>query len=182
MTAPPEKITTDRLTLRRPRLSDVDEVHTVVASALPHLRPWMPWADKEYTRETALTWLTFVEQSWHNNTAYTYVITHSDHLIGATALERRIGPAALELGYWLHPSHVGHGYVTESTAALCQAAFTLPDITHIQIWHDAANTRSAAIPHRLGFTEIARQHPPRDPLTPGEQGIDVIWQLNRPAD
>ncbi|MCO1578657.1 GNAT family N-acetyltransferase [Crossiella sp. SN42] len=180
MTAPPEQITTDRLVLRRLHLSDVDEVQTVAADALPHLRPWMPWAGTEYTRETATNWLTFVQEGWRTGTAYSYGITRAGNLIGATGLERRIGPGGLEIGYWLHPAHTGNGYATETAAALTRAAFTLPDITFVQIWHDLANTRSAAVPKRLGFTEVARHEPPREPLSPGKIGVDVVWQLNRP--
>ncbi|MGO1048856.1 GNAT family N-acetyltransferase [Crossiella sp. CA198] len=182
MTAPPEHLPTARLILRRLQLSDVDEVHQVVTSALPHLRPWMPWAEADYTRDTATTWLNFVHQSWQSHTAYSYAITHNNHLIGATALERRIGPAGLEIGYWLHPAQFGAGYATEATATLIQTAFSLPDIEFVQIWHDLANVRSGAVPKRLGFAEVARHEPPREPLSPGEVGVDVVWQLDRPAE
>jgi ribosomal-protein-serine acetyltransferase len=33
------------------------------------------------------------------------------------------------------------------------------------------------VPRRLGFTEVARRSPPREPAFGGEVGIDVIWEL-----
>ena len=96
------------------------------------------------------------------------------------ALHRSIGPGGLEIGYWLHPERTGRGLATRATAALVGHAFALPDIDHVQVWHDAANVAGGAVPKRLGFTQVDRRTPPRDPMTPGEVGIDVIWQLDRP--
>jgi hypothetical protein len=46
----------------------------------------------------------------------------------------------------------------------------------VEIVTDVANTRSAAIPKRLGFTVVDRR-PPQEPITSGEDGLDVVWRL-----
>jgi RimJ/RimL family protein N-acetyltransferase len=96
-------------------------------------------------------------------------------------MERNEVPDALEIGYWLHPAHTGHGYATTAAGLLVEEAFALPWVARVQIWHDAANAASAGVPRRLGFTEIARRTPPREPAFGGEVGIDVIWELTRPS-
>jgi RimJ/RimL family protein N-acetyltransferase len=99
----------------------------------------------------------------------------SGRLAGAASLMARIGPGGLELGYWLHPDHVGQGVATRASSLLVAEAFRT-GAERVEIVTDVANTRSAAIPRRLGFTLVDRR-PPQEPVTPGEDGLDVIWRL-----
>ncbi|WP_280369019.1 GNAT family N-acetyltransferase [Nocardia wallacei] len=181
MTYPAETLTHGRVQLRRVRRTDEDTLYRLINESLAHLRPWMGWVspEGEHPRAAIADYLTRADQNWLAGDSFSYAILVSDTMIGACGLENRIGPGALEIGYWLHPAHTGRGYATESAAALITAAFTLPTIDRVQIWHDAANTASAGVPHRLGFTEIARRTPPRDPLAPAEIGTDVIWEFTR---
>lgn len=165
--------------LRRWHAADIDELQRVVNEALPHLRPWMLWAAGDYDHAAAADFLARYDRYWGSGEAYSYAITVAGEVVGACGLERRIEEGGLEVGYWLHPRHTGRGLATMASAALAEQAFELPGIERLQIWHDAANTASAGVPRRLGFTEIARRTPPRDPLAPGEVGVDVVWQLIR---
>jgi hypothetical protein len=58
--------------------------------------------------------------------------------------------------------------------------FTLPDVEYLEIAHDLSNTSSAAVPRRLGFTEVLREQV-TPPTAPSGSGIDVVWRLNRPT-
>ncbi len=69
---------------------------------------------------------------------------------------------------------------TRAAAALIAEMFTLPDVEYVEITHDSANVSSAAIPRRLGFTELRREPAP-SPVAPAGSGVNVIWRLNRPA-
>ena len=35
---------------------------------------------------------------------------------------RRVGPVAIEIGYWIRSDHAGRGYATEAAAILVEAA------------------------------------------------------------
>jgi RimJ/RimL family protein N-acetyltransferase len=48
----------------------------------------------------------------------------------------------------------------------------------VAVHHDEANTASAAVPRRLGFTEISRNPAEDGPVTPGENGVEVVWRLD----
>jgi ribosomal-protein-serine acetyltransferase len=85
----------------------------------------------------------------------------------------------LEIGYWVHRDHTGRGLATDASAALCAAAFALPGIDRVVIRHDAANAASAAVPRKLGFTEVSRGPVEDEGRAPGESGISVMWQLSR---
>ncbi|WP_169336463.1 GNAT family N-acetyltransferase [Nocardia transvalensis] len=181
MTRPAESIHRDNVHLRRIRPTDADTLHRIINESLTHLRPWMNWVPQTgpHPRAAVDEFLTRTRENWSAGTSYTYLVTVSGQPVGVCGLEQRIGPDGLEIGYWLHPDHTGHGYITTAAAALTDQAFTLPGITRVQIWTDEANTASARVPQRLGFTEIARRTPARDPLTPAESGTDVIWELTR---
>ncbi|HEV7650189.1 MAG TPA: GNAT family N-acetyltransferase [Actinophytocola sp.] len=161
--------------------SDVDILHELVTGAHDSLRPWMSWAAGPYTRDDAAAFIARSAENRAAGEAYSYAITVAGTPVGTVGMERNEVPDALEIGYWLHPAHTGHGYATLAAQILVAEAFTLPRVGRVQIWHDAANTASAGVPRRLGFTEVARRSPPREPAFGGEIGVDVIWELTRPA-
>ncbi|MPZ80628.1 MAG: GNAT family N-acetyltransferase [Actinophytocola sp.] len=177
--APASTVGRGPLVLRRWRDTDVDELRRVVVSAQPSLRPWMPWSLGTYDRTAAADFLAGTQASWERGKAFSYAITVDGAVVGACGLANNGVPNTLEIGYWLHPSRTGRGYATEATAALVGVAFTLSRVNAVQIWHDAANTASEGVPRRLGFTEVARRTPPREMLTSGEVGVDVVWELRR---
>lgn len=116
---------------------------------------------------------------WASGDAYQYAITSDGVVVGSCGLVRRIGPGGLEIGYWLRPADTGRGLVTAAAAALVREAFALPEVDRVEIIHDLANTRSAGVPRRLGFTEVGRRASRRLPAAPGESGIEVMWRLIR---
>jgi len=167
--------------LRQWESGDVEALHRLVTEAQESLRPWMSWAVGQYTVEDAARFVAGCAENRAAGEAYPYAITVNGAPVGAAGLERNEVPDALELGYWLHPAHTGRGYATIAAGLLVDEAFALPWVARVQIWHDAANAASAAIPRRLGFTEVARRSPPREPVLAGEVGVDVIWELTRPS-
>lgn len=179
--APASIVTGSRVTLRRRHPSDAEAMHRLVVEALPHLRPWMPWATDAYDLATARDNSAECDRAWAEHTAYAYVVLLGPEPVGACELRRLAGGVTMELGYWLHPAYTGRGLATEAAGLLVEQAFALPGIVAVEIWHDAANTASGRVARRLGFTEVSRRTPPREPLTPGEVGIDVVWRITRPG-
>jgi len=57
-------------------------------------------------------------------------------VVGSCGLHRRIAPDGLELGYWIHPDFTGRGLACTIAERLTQAAFAVPEITHVEIHHD----------------------------------------------
>lgn len=178
--APAELVAGPRVTLRRRRPGDTPAVHLLVVDALPHLVPWMSWAGDAYDLAAARAAGEQAERAWEARTAFAYALEVGGAVVGVAELSHR--PAGImELGYWLHPAHTGRGYVTEGARLLVEQAFALPGVTAVEIWHDAANAASGAVPRRLGFTRVARHTPPREPLSPGEVGVDIVWRITRPG-
>ena len=163
------------VTLRRWREQDAPVLHRVVQESMAHLRPWVAWVANGYPPEAAAAFVASAADDWEKGTAFNYAIFVSGRLAGAASLMARIGPGGLELGYWLHPDHVGQGVATRAASLLVAEAFRT-GVRRVEIVTDVANTRSGAIPKRLGFTVVDRR-PPQEPITSGEDGLDVIWRL-----
>jgi ribosomal-protein-serine acetyltransferase len=163
------------VTLRRWRDTDVAALHEVVQESLEHLRPWMAWVADGYPLEAAANFVAATQDEWAQGKAFNYAIFVSGRLAGAASLMARIGPGGLEIGYWLHPAHTGRGVATRAASLLVAEAFR-SGADRVEIVTDVANFRSAAIPKRLGFTDVERR-PPQEPVTSGEDGLDIIWRL-----
>ena len=164
------------VTLRRYRAEDVDALFHAVTDSLDHLRPWMPWA-ADYSRASAEEFLAGSIKDWDEGTAYNYAIVTGDALVGSIGLMTRCGPGGLEIGYWVRSAYTGRGLATAATAALVGQAFGLPGVDWVEIVHDELNVASAAIPRKLGFTEVGRR--PLDPPSLSGTGIGVVWRLTR---
>ncbi len=156
------------------RSDDAAEFQRVVTQSLPHLRPWMDWAAESYDLDAAEAFLAGIAR---NSDSLTYAITDGEGIVGVVGAEMHNTFA--EIGYWLHPAHTGRGLVTLAAADLIELAFAREGIERVEIWHDAANSASSGVPRRLGFTQVARRTPPREPAFGGKIGIDVVWELRR---
>lgn len=179
-----EELSAGPVTLRRWRMSDVDELYRVVGESLSHIGPWMAWAAHGYSDADARRHVDHVDAGWAAGTGYGYAIrlgagaAGAGELVGGCGMTNRIGPGGMEIGYWLHHARTGRGYVTAAVAALAAEAFRI-GADRVEIVHDVANVRSGAVPRRLGFTEVDRR-PPQEELSPGEAGEDVVWRLCAP--
>ena len=177
---PPERIQAEDLYLRRHRVEDAAGVASAVTESLAELQKWMPWAgtsavDVEAERRR----LQEVVPRWEEDVEYVYLVLvpGQDRVLGCIGLHRRVGPTALEIGYWLRTDETGRGTMTKAVRALTTVALALPGIDRVEIHCDEANYRSAAVARRLGFA-LARAEE-AEVKAPGEVGRRQIWVLDR---
>ena len=155
---PPYRIHTERLVLRCWEPRDAPLLREAVDSSLDHLRPWMPWADAEpQPLSETIELLRRFRGQFDLGHDFVYGIFASDEseVVGGTGLHTRVGGDALEIGYWIRASRIGHGLATEITAALTRVALERCGVDRVEIHVDPVNERSLAIPRRLGFVEEA---------------------------
>lgn len=74
----------------------------------------------------------------------------SEEMAASFGLHRRVGPGAIEVGYWVHVNYLRRGYATPGAQALTAAAFQLSDVGRVEIHAADENKASAVIPRRLG--------------------------------
>ncbi len=174
----PYRIHTSRLVLRCWNPADAPLLQAAINASIAHLRPWMPWAANEPTDlATKVALLRRFRGEFDLDKDYVYGIFDRTEtaVLGGTGLHTRAGAGALEIGYWVHADHIHRGIATETAAALTRAAFELANVRRVEIHCDAANTRSAAVPRKLGFVHEATL---RQQSVVGEPpGDAMIWTL-----
>jgi RimJ/RimL family protein N-acetyltransferase len=173
---PPERIEGDGVVLRRLRETDDGALVAAISASLEHLRPWMAWADDGVTTpERRAGRLEQVQRGWDDGSDFAFVVLDPPErtVLGGCGLHRRVGPGAIEIGYWVHVDHGGRGVATALAGALTEEALALPDVDRVEIHCDEANVRSAAVPRRLGYRLDRIED---DEVTaPAETGRSMIW-------
>lgn len=143
------------LVLRRWRAEDADELYTTVRGCADHLRTWMPWASG-YSLAAAREYVRTCEAGWERRAQFDYRIACADgespgQVLGSTSLMARLGPGALEIGYWVRADRLRQGIATRAAAALTVTGLEVAGVERVEVHHDEANAASAAVPARLGY-------------------------------
>ncbi|WP_169747610.1 GNAT family N-acetyltransferase [Demequina iriomotensis] len=171
----PSRIDTERLVLRRYEPEDVDAVHEAVLTNLDHLRPFIPWAkDEPLTLAQRVEQLAEHSRAFDAGEQFRFAVLDrvTGAFIGGAGLHTRVGPEALEVGYWIAADRAGHGLVTEAVRALTRVAFEA-GARRAEIWCDADNVRSHAVAQRCGYTALGER------VRGGERLL--AWALEAPG-
>jgi RimJ/RimL family protein N-acetyltransferase len=180
----PDSITTPRLLLRRWRGVDADVLKATIDANREFLRPWLPWARIEPASPSAMQErMARFDRDFEAGVEWAYSIRSLDaeSLYGGIGLHNRIGPGALEIGYWLKESATKQGFATEAVSAIMHEAFTMPDIERLEIRVDPRNAASVAIPARLGFVHIMTRVSERA-MPDGTSRDVMIWEHGKKSD
>jgi ribosomal-protein-serine acetyltransferase len=176
----PVRLELDDFSLRRWNVRDARAMHDAVLHNLDHLRPWMPWvADEPLSPGQRRALLRRWRRHWKSRRDFHFGMFLADGVAGSCGLHNRLGPRSLEIGYWVHVDHVGHGWATRAAAGLTTIGLRMPSIEWIEIHHDEANAASRRIPEKLGYRLVARQHDKVQ--APAETGVSWIWRMDREA-
>src|SRR5580704_9839211 len=161
---PPEALHGDAVVLRRYRLSDGAALKDAIAASLDSLRPWMPWAQTAPTDASVMAFLGPSVAQFGGDAAANYAITLRDsgRFVGGCGLMPRIGPGALEIGYWVHAGYQRRGIATAASRLLTDAAFALP-----------------GVPRTRGFRLDRVLQAVAD--SPASTGCHMVWIADRPA-
>ncbi len=179
--APPERIEIDGLLLRRWAPDDLQASLDAINASFEHLHAWMDWLPEPRTMEQQREFFDRFCSSWPAERACNYGIFDiaDGTVVGAIGVHDRVGPGALEIGYWCHVAHTGKGVITRAARELTRILLELEGIERVEIHCDAANVRSAAVPERLGYRLDRIEE---DGITaPAESGHGMFWIKERDA-
>lgn len=140
-------------------------VFALVNRERPYLREWLPWVDATLTEDDSLAFIkASLEQFASNNGFAAGIWETSGDVTGSQPgpLGRFAGVIGthkinwpnrkVELGYWLGREFQGKGMVTEACGAAITHLLGELDLNRVEIHCATGNTKSCAIPRRLGFT------------------------------
>lgn len=176
----PDTIQANPLVLSRWRADDLDEVLEAVQSSFHELQQWMDWAQSMASYDEQHAVLIAGHAAFEAGTEFGYVFREvsTGALVGGGGAHRRVGPGALEIGYWVRSDRHNRGYATTAVAALTDAVFDqLADVERIEIHMDCANVASARIPNKLGYDLSHTEQ--REKRAVAHTGHAFVWQTTR---
>lgn len=147
--SPPLSISTHRLILRKPRLSDANNIFDNYASD-PEVARYVTWRPHRDANETAI----FREVAlarWHSGEEYSWGITFpkEDRVVGMIAC--RVRGHAADIGYVIARKYWGQGLVAEAAQAVVDWAFTNDSIYRVWAVCDVENKASALVMEKVGM-------------------------------
>lgn len=145
MAAIPDVLEASPLILVRWRTEDVDDVLDAVRSSFAELRQWMPWAQTVPTRDEQRAVFAEGNAAFDAGTEFQFVFRESatGTLVGGGGVHRRVGPGAVEIGYWVRTDRHNRGYATRAAQAMTDAALrTLEMLTASKSTWTATTSRA----------------------------------------
>jgi RimJ/RimL family protein N-acetyltransferase len=171
----PEELLGRRVLLRPYLPSDAATVKEAVEESRDALRPWMPWWNTHQTLDESVDFCVRSRARWllRENLNMGIWERATGRYLGGTGFHNpEWHVPRLEIGYWLRPSAVGHGYMTEAVRVLTRAAFEALHANRVEIRCDSRNTRSRNVAERCGYVLDGTLR--RDTLTTDGQLRDTL--------
>ncbi len=143
----------DQIILQVPGQEAAAETAALVRRNLEHLQAWMPWAVDDYSTKHAAEWIATVGSVDGESSAIGFLVRENNVMIGTVGVHDidRVNRHA-KIGYWIDRDHEGRGIVTMSCRSLLGYLFDTMELDRVQINCNVDNSRSRAIPEKLGFS------------------------------
>ncbi len=142
-----------RTELRQLCLDDAGAIAGIVLENYDHLHEWLPWVNEDYSAEVTSAFVESAMKKFQEGESFHALVLDVGRIagqIGFNAIDRADDWA--EIGYWLASEFEGSGLMTRCCRALINYGFDEFALNRIVIRCATENTKSQAIPSRLGFT------------------------------
>jgi RimJ/RimL family protein N-acetyltransferase len=152
---PPQPITTERLLLRRTRLTDAAAVFDYASD--PEVTRYLTFTPKTRQSE-ASDFLRKCDAAWSAGDAFALAITHlgDENVLGV--IEARSSVHGVELAYVLRRSAWGNGYMTEAARAVIDSALGDTSVFRVWAYVDTHNVASQRVLDRVGMIREGTLH------------------------
>jgi ribosomal-protein-serine acetyltransferase len=134
-----------------PQVANAAEIFSLIDGDRHHLRAWLPWVDSTTTvDDTRKNLADRIEGFEQKKQAAFYATLNGDFVasVGFISLNDGVG----EIGYWLLSRYSGRGLMTAYVKKCVEYGFDGLGLQRIVIKCAEGNSKSAAIPQRLGFS------------------------------
>ena len=132
---------------------DAETVFAAVDRNREHLRQWLPWVDGSHSPEDVRQFIVRVQAQFEADqgpNAGIWVDGVFAGNVGCHPIDW--ANRSCSLGYWIAAAQQGKGAITRCCAAMLDCLFEELGLHRVEIRCGTGNTRSCAIPERLGFT------------------------------
>lgn len=142
----------ENLKLVLPTERHVEEITRIVRENLEELKLWMPWAKDDYSVESAREFIKFNLSEFARNGSFSASVFLEEKFVGGVGFHNLdLKNKSAHIGYWLAKEAQGKGIMTRCCRALFDYLFDDLGLNRIQINCNVENTKSRAVPERLGF-------------------------------
>jgi ribosomal-protein-serine acetyltransferase len=143
---------TDGLELKQFEWDDAEVLFAAVERNRGHLRQWLPWVDGTRSTDDIGLFLSRAAAQFEDGLGPNFGIWLDGALVGAVGCHPIETPdRSCSIGYWLAAEHQGRGTITLCCRHLLDYLFDEVSLHRVEIRCGTGNTRSCAIPRKLGF-------------------------------
>jgi ribosomal-protein-serine acetyltransferase len=133
--------------------SHAEPLFTLVDQHREYLRTWLPWLDSNLRVEDTMQFILNDRANYESGRCFNTGIWYRGLLVGVIGFHPIDWPnRSAMIGYWVARDQQGKGIMTRACAALTTFAFDELKLHRVDIRCATSNTKSCAIPLRLGFT------------------------------
>ena len=142
------KLIDDNIELCRVMPKHANNLLMLIDENRTRLRAWLPWLDRTRTVDDIKM---FIKRTKKDNEIH-HVIFKNKELVGIIGLHHiNHDHRKAVIGYWLSKNAEGQGTMTRAVRLVLQYAFNKLKLHRVVIDCAVGNTKSCAIPERLGF-------------------------------
>ena len=128
------------------------ELFALLDANRAYLRQWLPWLDQNTKVQHTAAFIQASLRQFADRNGLACAIRSGGRIAGVIGLHRIDWPnRRTTVGYWVAESHQGRGLVTRACAGMLDYVFGELGLHHVEIGCAPGNTRSCAVPERLGF-------------------------------
>lgn len=132
--------------------SDADMLFEVTRTNNVHLRQWLGWLDDDASVEDTKKYLVESVERLEHKEGLDLGVFENGQLIGGIGLfPWDAANKKTSIAYWLTEEAQGKGIMTAALEVVIEYAFSTMGIHRIEITCALENTRSSALPKKLGF-------------------------------
>jgi ribosomal-protein-serine acetyltransferase len=141
----------DTAHLRLLQESDAMELHALIEANREHLARWLPWAAAQ-TPEDTLAFIRRTREQLAGGRGFQMAIVCDGKIAGVIGYpDVDWQHRSTSVGYWLSEAQQGRGTMTVAVNRLVDHAFSVWKLNRVEVRAATENSRSRAIPERLGF-------------------------------
>lgn len=152
--------TKENIILRTLKPKDAETLFDVIQKNDTHLRKWLGWIDDDKSVADVEKYIEDSVKRLELQEGIDFSIWENDQIIGGVAVyPLELAHKKTSLMYWLTQEAQGKGIMTSAVKIVIDYLFNELKLNRIEISCAVENTKSSALPKKLGFTfeGISRQ-------------------------
>ncbi|HEY4516000.1 MAG TPA: GNAT family protein [Candidatus Paceibacterota bacterium] len=143
----------ENLELRTLEIPDAQVLFDVIRKNDAYLREWLPWLDDDKAVTDIVKYIEGSNKRFSKKQGVDLSIWYDNHLVGGIGLYPWDKThKKTSIGYWLAEEFQGRGIMNDSLKKVLKYGFTEMGLNRIEVCCAVGNTKSSALPKKLGFT------------------------------